>query len=339
MEFSRKVLLPKDENSLFLDLGCGIHKTINCIGIDKIETHCTDYVHDIEKKGIPFSSSTVDGIFMLDVIEHLHAWVFVFNDIYRVLKPDGIVEIHYPVGFSAEYRNHAMHVKPWWPDMFRIFDFNNPTSNPDFVHMQKSSGLKCDFNIEDMEVIGGEEEGVGMVLLRARKKYSNNFIPVLSSSGMALNCGIYKAVRVELGCGWTKRLEPYPFIGVDGYKYDGVDIIKDLERGIPFSDDSVDIIFASHFIEHIQDLTGIMEETYRVLKKNGVLELICPWWKSKYAYANSDHKRIIHPDLFGYWQTQPTEIDKEAYGIRAHFDTIRNEHLDDGLFTTMIAQK
>ena len=346
MEFNRNVLLPEDENSIFLDLGCGIKKVNNCVGIDKIETQCTDYVHDFEKMGIPFSSSIVDGIAMFDVIEHLHDWVFVMNEVYRVLKPGGTIEIHYPVGMSPGYRNHAMHVKPWWPDMFRIFDFNNPTSNPDFIHMQKSSGLKCDFLLEDNDVMGKEDEGVGIVLLKSRKAYPENFIPVLSSRNYAICSDRQEAVRVELGCGWTRRMKPHPFIGVDGYLYKDketgepiVDIVKDLERGVPFSDDSVDIVFASHFMEHVNDLIGVIEEVYRVLKPNGVLEMINPWWESVFAHANPDHKRLIHEGLWGYWDNQPTDMDKEAYGIRARFEQWQNKHRGDGLFTTLIAIK
>ncbi len=339
MIFNREILKPQDENSIFLDIGCGIHKTDNCIGIDKIETDCTDYVHDVEKMGIPFSSSAVDGIAMFDVIEHLTDWKFVMHEVFRVLKPQGTVEIHFPGEKSRGYTYHIDHKRPWCKQHFEAFDLDNPAHNPEFRHMQKSMGITCNFTLQDYWEDGKDDEKVCGIVLKAIKEYPDNFIPVLSSAGFAMNCGMPNAVRVELGCGFTKRTDPHPFIGIDGYGYEGVDIVKDLERGLPFSDESVDIIFASHFLEHVNNLIGLMDECWRVLKRNGVLELICPWWESVYAHANPSHVRLIHEGLFGYWQSQPTKMDKEAYNVHAQFDIIKNEHSGEGLFTTMIAVK
>ncbi len=339
MDFNRKVLTPKDDSSIWLDIGCGIHKTVDCIGIDKIETDCTDYVHDVEKFGIPFSSSTVDGIVMFDVIEHFEDWKFVMHEIYRVLKPEGTVEIHFPGEKSMGYRYHIDHKRVWCKQHFETFDLDNPANNPEFRHMQKSMGITCNFTLKDYWEDGKDDERVCGIILKAVKEYPDNFIPVLSSEHTAINCGIPSAIRVELGCSWNKRMEPFPFIGLDAYPYPCVDIVKDLEKGIPFSDFSVDIIFASHFMEHVKDLINLMEECYRVLKKDGILELICPWWESVYAHANPSHVRLIHEGLFGYWGAQSTEMDKKAYSIKARFDILHNQKSGEGLFTTLRAKK
>jgi SAM-dependent methyltransferase len=47
---------------------------------------------------------------------------------------------------------------------------------------------------------------------------------------------------------------------------------------IPFDDDSVDAIYCSHVIEHIEDkfIRYLFEECYRVLKQGSVLRVACP---------------------------------------------------------------
>ena len=39
---------------------------------------------------------------------------------------------------------------------------------------------------------------------------------------------------------------------------------------LPFNDDSFDIVFCNHVLEHIQDDTKAMKELYRVMKKGGM---------------------------------------------------------------------
>ena len=63
------------------------------------------------------------------------------------------------------------------------------------------------------------------------------------------------------------------------------DLLKD---NLPFSDSSVDNIYISHAIEHVDNLAvqKFIEESYRVLKKGGVLRLTCP--DSKFLYSVSE---------------------------------------------------
>ena len=52
----------------------------------------------------------------------------------------------------------------------------------------------------------------------------------------------------------------------------------DLRNGIPFEDNSVDGILASHFFEHLdaQEALKMMRECYRVLKQGGILRISVP---------------------------------------------------------------
>lgn len=52
----------------------------------------------------------------------------------------------------------------------------------------------------------------------------------------------------------------------------------DLRGGIPYDDGSVDLLFASHFLEHLNYVEGIrfLTECYRVMKEGAVMRLVIP---------------------------------------------------------------
>ena len=55
-------------------------------------------------------------------------------------------------------------------------------------------------------------------------------------------------------------------------------LVYDLRKGIPFEDNSVDVVFNSHLIEHIDRnaVPDFITEIYRVLKKDGILRIVFP---------------------------------------------------------------
>jgi len=54
--------------------------------------------------------------------------------------------------------------------------------------------------------------------------------------------------------------------------------IHDLNKTFPWQNDSVDVIYSSHTLEHLTREKGriFINECFRVLKKNGVIRIIVP---------------------------------------------------------------
>lgn len=52
----------------------------------------------------------------------------------------------------------------------------------------------------------------------------------------------------------------------------------DLKNGVPFADNSLDIVFTSHFLEHLSETDGLnfLEDCHRVLKPGGLLRILVP---------------------------------------------------------------
>lgn len=59
---------------------------------------------------------------------------------------------------------------------------------------------------------------------------------------------------------------------------DNCDLFWDLRRGIPFPDNSVDVIYSSHLLEHMsyRDGLSLLREALRVLKPGGVVSVCVP---------------------------------------------------------------
>jgi SAM-dependent methyltransferase len=96
----------------------------------------------------------------------------------------------------------------------------------------------------------------------------------------------------------------------------GVDpqiMVWDLRRGVPFEDDTFDVVYHSHLLEHLdrRDASSFLKECHRVLKQSGIIRVVVPDLQliiKRYVSSISrleagdksalaDHKQTIH-DLF-----------------------------------------
>ncbi|MBY0206804.1 class I SAM-dependent methyltransferase [Paenibacillus cucumis (ex Kampfer et al. 2016)] len=120
-----------------------------------------------------------------------------------------------------------------------------------------------------------------------------------------------KAVRIDLGCGTAKRKG---FIGVDRFLLPGVDIAADLNKRLPFEDNSVDLVYASHSLEHVQDLMFTMNEIYRICRHGAQVCIVVPYSEQKLNYANPYHLQVFNEHTPRFWTDYPESfIPKEEW--------------------------
>lgn len=105
---------------------------------------------------------------------------------------------------------------------------------------------------------------------------------------------------VELGCGRTKQKG---FIGVDRYPFEGVDIVADLNENFPFEDNSIDVIYSAHALEHLSSLKHIATELFRTCKNNAICIIIVPYFNSYGNLANCFHKLQFNEHTFRFFTT------------------------------------
>lgn len=97
--------------------------------------------------------------------------------------------------------------------------------------------------------------------------------------------------KIDLGCGDSKRDEES--IGVDILSCKGVDVVCDINKGLPFNNNDIDEVYTRHFFEHVDNLFFIMKEVYRVLKPNGRLIVKVPHFAAPTGYSDLTHKRFF----------------------------------------------
>lgn len=105
-------------------------------------------------------------------------------------------------------------------------------------------------------------------------------------------------MKLDLGCGGKKR---EGFLGVDQYPMEGVDVVLKIGTDPwPWADDSVEEIYCSHFLEHLNALQRVhfMNEAFRVMKEGAAAVIITPHWASNRAYGDFTHQWPPVAELF-----------------------------------------
>jgi len=106
-------------------------------------------------------------------------------------------------------------------------------------------------------------------------------------------------VRIELGCGERKRPSR---LGIDRLDLPDVDIVADLEAGLPFLPDRcVDEIHCRSVLEHIENFEHLFTEMIRVLKEDGRAYIFVPHFSNPYYYSDYTHKRPFGLYTFYYF--------------------------------------
>lgn len=94
-----------------LNIGCGFEqwKFPNVTNVDAYDICNPDLVWDLNVTPLPFEDNTFDFIMANHILEHVQYWWELFNDLARVLKPNGRLELWVPGGGADSqlgYRDH-----------------------------------------------------------------------------------------------------------------------------------------------------------------------------------------------------------------------------------------
>lgn len=105
--------LAQDFKGTILDVGCGASpykflfdaNKAKYVGIDIVEADQFDYrnseVISFNGKDIPFADNTYDGVMCTEVLEHVHEYQALVDEIHRVMKPGSVLMLTVP--WSARY--------------------------------------------------------------------------------------------------------------------------------------------------------------------------------------------------------------------------------------------
>jgi SAM-dependent methyltransferase len=102
-------------------------------------------------------------------------------------------------------------------------------------------------------------------------------------------------LSIDLGCGGNKKPGT---VGIDVQPLPGVDLVVDLEtEALPFGDETVAYVHASHVLEHLANPTRLFTEISRVCREGARLEFWMPYAGSNPGFVLG-HKTFFTEDVF-----------------------------------------
>lgn len=113
-------------------------------------------------------------------------------------------------------------------------------------------------------------------------------------------------LRVHLGCG-KRCLEGYVHVDLSDYPH--IDHKHDVRNLPMFSDNSVDLMYASHVLEYFDriEVGSVLREWHRALKPGGILRLAVPDFEAlSDVYRRYDDLDLIIGPLYGRWEVSDT---------------------------------
>ena len=102
--------------------------------------------------------------------------------------------------------------------------------------------------------------------------------------------------KLNIGCGYVKK---EGFINIDISKSVNPDTVVDIEKGLPFKDNTFDYIYSSNVLEEIrpQYWSFVLSEISRVAKDGCILELSLAF-DNMYNRGRINHYRVFNWDSF-----------------------------------------
>lgn len=123
-------------------------------------------------------------------------------------------------------------------------------------------------------------------------------------------------------------------------------ILHDLRRGIPFPEEEFDVIYHSHFLEHLekQDAFEFLKECWRVLKKGGIIRVVVPDLEAKILNYVSEtiklakeevkdltaHQNAVHKLFDQMLMTTPGGTRQQSHMIRFFERILRGDTAKTG---------
>lgn len=107
-------------------------------------------------------------------------------------------------------------------------------------------------------------------------------------------------------------------------------LVHDLSKGLPFEPNSVDVVYHSHMLEHLDraSVPGFLAEVLRVLKPGGIqrvvvpdLEVLCGRYLEHLAACQSDRREIArHDSWVPAFLEQSVRKESDATSARVRYD-------------------
>jgi len=226
-----------------------------------------------QAENLPFEEQSFDVVCADELLEHIPDPQKVLKEAIRVARKKVICTVPNEFAWPKE-------LKPFWnPGHVRFYNKKTFTEELD--------RLGLPFLVED--IIHSPWAWLGAEVYCDQEKF-------VATEMVKLNLGSF---RDTIGYDWTNiDILPIQQYIIASHKFRQ----WDLRRGIPYPDNSVDLIRMSHLIEHLtlEEAKNLLKEVYRTLKPSGVARISTPDAKIIIRHYQSQ-------DMSFFNQIQPPE--------------------------------
>jgi len=119
-----------------------------------------------------------------------------------------------------------------------------------------------------------------------------------------------KLKKLNLGCDYDYRKG---WVNLDQYS-GKADVVHDLNKyPWPFKENTFDYVYASHVLEHLDDVKRALIEIWRISKNNAIVEIKVPYFNSYCAYGDVTHKHFFTFVSFDPFIRNPSPKNKVGY--------------------------
>ena len=152
--------MPQPKNPMRkLNLGCGFDHREGWVNADKFPECRPDVLMDIERPHWPFKDNEFDHILMKHVLEHVGAdfngFKQVMQELYRVVKPDGLIEIQVPHFRHDTFWSDPTHVRGF---TLLTFEMMSKAKNDDWMarganYTMVAYLMEVDFDVAQASIV------------------------------------------------------------------------------------------------------------------------------------------------------------------------------------------
>lgn len=106
------------------------------------------------------------------------------------------------------------------------------------------------------------------------------------------------ASALDIGCGGRKLPGA---VGMDILALPGVDAVHDLnQRPWPFAENTFDLVFGNHVLEHVNDVLATLGEMHRVAKPGARVVIQVPYFRCTDAFNDPTHEHFFASKTLDY---------------------------------------
>jgi len=151
-----------------IDIGCGIVKKPDTIGVDVLD-FSKEYPEgefkqcDIDNENLPFEDDSIDGIYAFHILEHCNNLVHAMEEMWRVCKPDAKIIIQVPHQNSVWAWGDPTHVRCFNQNTFRFFVRG-------YYRNGSAYNFNCDFDIEKLEITDADFIDIVYIVVKPKRK-------------------------------------------------------------------------------------------------------------------------------------------------------------------------